>query len=160
MLLYTVWILGQIAMSRLLLNVKSSQVFQTTLSFSRREQGATSHRISILKNGNIPGANRIISRDEGHVQMFPITRGQPVGLHTTMMVEDDDNGSGGWEENRTRVSMIPSSMEPKLPWWMRPRQPNGDLHVQVSYGDTSDSVHPADEGGLKISRLGRYDHWL
>ncbi|CAG7854981.1 SubName: Full=Uncharacterized protein {ECO:0000313/EMBL:CCA72837.1} [Serendipita indica DSM 11827] len=58
----------------------------------------------------------------------------------------------------------------RLPWWLMRGSHHGDLHIQVAYDE--DVVEMADweasgasgraglEGGLRVSKLGRYDHWL
>lgn len=164
--LYTTWILGQMAMSHLLLSVKSSQALQD--SVVHQLIGPPQRNSTPLpRRSPTPHAaygfelNRVIPSD-ANTYLYPeSSTGLAIRLEAMFGPEGQQTDPVKGDELAVPQQPEPSSsISGRLPWWMRSRRPLGDMHVHVDAIEPEDPLEPREEGGLKESRLGRYDHWL
>jgi hypothetical protein len=153
-------------MSRLLLNVKSSQAFQDTnvqrsnLSVPRKRlQTDTSLRSPSPQSAIEYEMNRVSpSVEVANTHLYPeSSRGLALRLEAMFANENAETAQKG--DDLSIHPMQSSSIIQRLSWWMRPRHV-GDRHVHIEIADGDDPLEPRQAGGVKESRLGRYDHWL
>jgi hypothetical protein len=153
------------AMSRLLLNVKSSQAFQdkllqrsTSLDPSKSIRVDTSLRSPTPQSVMEYEMNNVSPGEVTNTYLYPeSSRGMALRLDTMFAHENPEDTQKGddWSIQPNQSSSITQS----LWWWMRPKRV-GDMHVHIDIADGNDPLEPKEAGGLKESRLGRYDHWL
>ena len=164
--LYTTWIIGQMAMSRLLLNVKSSQAFQnaplqhsSSPVPSKRIQVDTSLRPLTPQSDIEYEMNQVSPAEVVNTYLYPeSSRGMALRLEAMFAHENPEHAPK--EDDLSIHPIQSSSITQRLSWWMRPRRVGGDMHVHIDVADANDPLELKEAGGLKESRLGRYDHWL
>lgn len=153
-------------MSHLLLSVKSSQALQD--SVVHQLIGPPQRNSTPLpRRSPTPHAaygfelNRVIPSD-ANTYLYPeSSRGLAIRLEAMFGPEGQQTDPVKGDELAVPQQPEPSSsISGRLPWWMRSRRPLGDMHVHVDAIEPEDPLEPREEGGLKESRLGRYDHWL
>lgn len=222
--LYLTWILSQMAMSRLLLNIKSSQAFQQrTRTRPCHRTTASGNALPLVFNptrSNPDNTLKVLSRSQSNndstrtselvrPRLNSLGDGESVSTkyHTSFGLGGTEDGNGVVEVHQThqksnsvgldvvvneiygegsevrhvegtvgrsrsrlkrenkntamaslRRSMATPAGAPTRAWFWFTRQAP-DMHIDV---DPVDEEYWGweDEGGLKVSRLGRFDHWL
>lgn len=171
--LYTPWIVFQMAISRLLLHVRTSQLFEGYAS--RRNTSASSCQAPHLRHPtalplqSFHTAQRMaqhgrtlpfVKRGEyvtssGHQPRTPSpqTSSQSHGRET-QYIEDVGPRWGSNQQLRFWRRRL---------WWLLPEvwaSSEGVRDVYVFIGAESQDCEIGGTGGVRVSRLGRFDHWL
>ncbi|KAG8832052.1 hypothetical protein FRC17_002115 [Serendipita sp. 399] len=196
------WVVVQMAISRLLLDVKTSQLFdrkekqqQWAASFALNAGSVAPLRPDIPEQRTNPPSGMLVYRENG---MNETIRQDPcsdaphrVDRHRDGMARlangIDDNGDGEegslegrWNEIQQRLWWILLPLKTRIgPSLHQPLSPNhqhsrsrhikggGEIHVDVYHmQDEEEEAHGGAQerrvqrGGIRETRLGRYDGWL
>lgn len=178
--LYTGWVLCQMAMSRLLMSLRTSQAFemQAELICARHQQrGATLRAISPMVSVESHGAYALETvRSDAATSFMTRVECDNEGLYCS----ENDKPTLQYHPKSTSIHSISTEMMPEEErelhmrrrtragvyqgsrwWWLSlPRRQVEEDRITVD-ATLTEHWDPGDSGpGVKDSRLGRYDHWL
>jgi hypothetical protein len=181
--LYPPWMVFQVGISRLLLNVKTSQIFATREQAAGQEDNYLETRKTPLRDMVSPhdrGINRttrIVSHDSSNNgtsrqgeetgmetvagSYFPsISKKQDGGEEGPGSQDGGDYMDGVVERQIRRIHPSAGRLRTRL-WWLYRRSEIADIRIDVMQTDNpEDSEWGESSGGVKLSRLGRLDEWL
>jgi hypothetical protein len=170
--LYLPWIAFQVGISRLLLNVRTSQIFarrgQAVDEDDTFLEGEGSLRDTISPQGR--SINRtsciVVSQDSSNGGREEGT-GTGTGTYFPSILKRHDSGKGGSQEGDSvgreirRIHSNTGSLRARL-WWLYRRSETAYIHIDVMQRDNPGDSEwgESSTGGVKLSRLGRRDEWL
>lgn len=150
MTLYVPWIVFQVAFSRLLLDVKTSEVFE-----KKREESSLPRTASPLQEFAMTR-----SVDTKHLQREKHMH-SPMSYHMNDISRPSFHPKDHDDDHHTsdRGSTVQSQKSHRRFWWLfrRPHSSSRDIHVDIL---ADDELGADNVGGVKDSRLGRFDSWL
>jgi hypothetical protein len=170
--LYLPWIAFQVGISRLLLNVRTSQIFarrgQDVDDENTFLEGETSLRDVISPKGRINRTSSIAKFQDASNERRD--EGIGMGSYFPSILKKPDPGKEGSQEgdNRDSVGREIRRIQPDAGglrtrfWWLSRRSETAYIHIDVMQTDNPGDSEwgESSTGGVKLSRLGRRDEWL